>query len=163
MAQRGLLKGTEWQSGWAECDRPIMCLSSLLLSLASSHPCWVSILLIPLYPLITNNSTLQLVLTTVSTAVLFVIAEDTGTTRALYSMEYSEAVKKNDEDLNVLLGSELQDISFVEENKATTPCRTANKVYYSTCVWKKDIHTWFCTEISRKIHTKLLMTGWSWW
>ena len=89
-----------------------------------------------LHPLITidNNSILQLVLTKVSTAVLFAIAEDVGTTRALYSMEYSEAIKNNEEDLNVLLGSDLQNILLVEKDKATTPCRIAKRVYYSPCV-----------------------------
>lgn len=66
-------------------------------------------LLLSLDPLVTthNNSILQLVQTMVSAPALFVIAEDQGTTRALYSMKYSETVKNIEEDLNVLLGSDL--------------------------------------------------------
>jgi len=97
---------------------PSWAYQSLLLSQAS--PGCVLPPVLSLYPLITTdnyNSTLQLVLTTVSTAALFVIVEEVGTTRALYSMEYSEAIKKNEQDLNVLLGSDLQDISFVEKTK----------------------------------------------
>lgn len=73
-------------------------------------------------------------------------------------MEYSEAVKKNEEDLNVLLGGDLPAILFREKNKSTAPSRIANRTYHSTCVRKRYTHTRFCAELSRKIHIKLLMT-----
>ena len=122
---------TEWLSGvWLSHHVPFQSLPLSLVSPGCVIPPAPS-----LCPLITtDNSTLQLVLTTVSAVALFVIEEDKGTTRALHSVEYSEAVKNIEEDLNVLLGSDLQDTSFVEKKKATPPCRTANIVHYSTCV-----------------------------
>ena len=50
--------------------------------------------------------------------------EDTENAGALYAMDYSEAVKKNEEDLNVLRGSNPQDILFSGKK---TMCRTAKK------------------------------------
>lgn len=40
------------------------------------------------------------------------IREDTENARAPYAMDYSEAVKKNEDDLNILRGSNPQDILF---------------------------------------------------
>lgn len=62
------------------------------------------------------------------------------TTGALYSMEYSEAVKKNEEDLNVLLGSDLPDILF--SGKTDQHQLTEQQIEYMIPhVLGKGIHT----------------------